>query len=452
MSASMPKETKPFSNADISGSSEELPGESVAVHPPSPLYDWTFRRVVWATLVLVFVGLSFWLLYRFNQVVFILFIAILMGTVIRPAVTWLNRRGLPRVAGVILVFLLLLALLIGFVLLLFPLIVEQGTTIAGAVPGYYQSLREWMANYPNQWVVRLSAFLPAILPSLAPKPQTGPQMLASAGQALDYVALTANVIFIATAIVLLAFHWTLSGPRTIQSLLLLVPTGQRESISELVSAIETKVGFYLAGQGVLCLVMGIMSLVAYLLIGLPNVLVLGLLAGVGEAVPLIGPLIGAIPAALMALSIGPAKLVWVIVVTIILHQTENYLLAPRIMRKAVGVNPFVSLLAFFAFGSLLGLGGVLMAIPMAAIIQLLLDRFVFHPEAMESEVSAGRDYASRLRYEAQNLAQGLRKQARLKKGGSDLRVKQIDQVMDEIEAITTDLDALLAQVHTSGAP
>jgi hypothetical protein len=171
-----------------------------------------------------------------------------------------------------------------------------------------------------------------------------------------------------------------------------------------------------------------------------------------EAVPLIGPLVGAIPAALVALSIAPAKLVWVIVATIILHQAENYLLAPRIMRKAVGVNPFVSLLAFFAFGSLLGLGGMLMAIPMAAIIQLLLDRFVFRPGTLEAEVSAGRDYASRLRYEAQDLAQGLRKQARFKKGGSDRRVKQIDQVMDEIEAITTDLDALLAQFRSSGAP
>jgi hypothetical protein len=154
----------------------------------------------------------------------------------------------------------------------------------------------------------------------------------------------------------------------------------------------------------------------------------------------------------MALSIGPGKLVWVIVVTIILHQTENYLLAPRIMRKAVGVNPFVSLLAFFAFGSLLGLGGVLLAIPMAAIIQLVLDRFVFHPSKLESEATAGRDYASRLRYEAQNLVRGLRRQTRLKKGGSALVVKQTDQVMDEIEAITTDLDALLAQVHISGAP
>ena len=128
--------------------------------------QWTFRRVMWATLVLVFVALGFWLLYRFYQVVFILFIAIVMGTVIRPVVTWLHRRGLPRIAGVILVYLLLLALLIGFVLLLFPLIVEQGTTIAAAVPGYYQSLREWMVNYPNQLIVRLSEFLPATLPGL----------------------------------------------------------------------------------------------------------------------------------------------------------------------------------------------------------------------------------------------------------------------------------------------
>jgi hypothetical protein len=175
-------------------------------------------------------------------------------------------------------------------------------------------------------------------------------------------------------------------------------------------------------------------------------------AGVMEAIPMIGPILGAIPAALVALSIAPAKIVWVIVATLVIQQVENSLLVPRIMRKAVGINPFVSLLAVFAFSSLLGLAGALMAIPLAAILQLLLDRFVFHPAAMEPEVSAGRDYASRLRYEAQDLAQDLRKQARFKKWGSDQRVKQIDHVLDEIETITTDLDSLLAQVRTSGEP
>lgn len=167
---------------------------------------------------------------------------------------------------------------------------------------------------------------------------------------------------------------------------------------------------------------------------------------------MVGPLLGAIPAALVALSLGPDKLIWVIVATVVIQQLENSFLVPRVMRKAVGVNPFVSLLAFFAFSSLLGIGGALMAIPMAAILQILLNRFVFHVGETEVEVSTGRDLASRLRYEAQDLAQDLRKQARLKKGGSDQRVQQSDHVLDEIETITTDLDALLAQVPTPGAP
>ena len=424
----------------------------MASPPPEQPDKWTFRRVVWATLVLVLVVLGFWLLYRFNQVVFILLIAIMLGTVIRPVATWLNRRGIPRLPAVMLVFLLLLALLIGFVLLAVPLIVTQATTIAAAMPGYYHGLRGGLTAYPNQWIVRLGGFLPETLPGLASNQPAGQLSMASAGQAWGYVKSAANIIFGGLVLLLMAFHWTLDGPRIIQSFLPLVPTGQRESIGELFSAMETKVGFYIAGQAVLCLVIGVMALVAYLLIGLPNVLVLALLAGGMEAVPLVGPLLGIIPAGLVALSIGPSRLVWVIIATLVIHQTENYLLAPRVMRRAVGVNPFVSLLAFFAFGSLLGLGGMLVAIPMAAIIQLLLDRFVFHKGTLESEASPGRDLASRLRYETQELAQGLQKQARIKKGGSVQRIKQMDQVMDEIETITTDLDALLAQVHTPEAP
>ena len=163
---------------------------------------------------------------------------------------------------------------------------------------------------------------------------------------------------------------------------------------------------------------------------------------------MVGPLLGAVPAALVALALGPDRMIWVIVSTIVIQQLENNLLVPRVMSKAVGVNPFVTLLAIFAFSSFFGIAGALMAIPMAAIIQLLLNHFVFHSTAMEPEVSAGRGYASRLRYDAQDLTQDLRKQARLKKGGSDLRIKQIDLVMDEIETITTDLDTLLAQAST----
>ena len=418
--------------------------------PLSQPHNWTFRQVVWATLVLVFVVLGFWLLYRFYLVVFTLFIAILIGTVIRPLVNWLYRRGFSRMTGVILVYVLVLVLLIGFGLLLFPLLIDQGITIAAQVPDYYQNLQTWMSSSPSQWIVSLSKSLPAKLPGLELPQQTGLQMLASADQAWNSIASLSKGIFLAIAILLLAFYWTLEGPRTIQALLPLIPKDQRQGTYDLISAMEGKVGYYIAGQGILCLIVGGMALVAYLLIGLPNALVLALIAGLFEAVPMIGPLLGAIPAGVIAFSIAPSKLLWVVVASTIIQQLENNLLVPRVMKKAVGVNPFVSLLSIFAFSSLFGIAGALMAIPTAAIIQILLNRFVFDPGTMGSEVSSGRDYASRLRYEAQDLAQDLRKQARVKKGGSDSRVEHINQVMDEIEAITTDLDALLANVPDAG--
>ena len=309
-----------------------------------------------------------------------------------------------------------------------------------------------MANHPNKIISGLSEFIPATIPGLGLLQQTDQQLLASAGQAIGYVSSAAVGIFIIAAIMVIAFHWTLEGQRTIQSFLQLFSIDQRESIGEMISAMEAKVGYYIVGQGILCLIIGVMALITYLLIGLPNALLLAVAAGVLEAVPMIGPLLGAIPAAVIALSISPGKMIWVIVATLVIQQVENSLLVPRIMRKAVGINPFVSLLSIFAFSSLFGIAGALMAIPMAAIIQLLFDRFLFNPVALESEVTAGRDYASRLRYEAQYLAKDLRKQSRLKKRGSDQSLKKIDKVMDEIEAITTDLDALLAEVHPSDSP
>ena len=298
-------------------------------------YDWTFRRIVWATLVLLSVVLGFWLIYRFNQVIFILFVAVVIGTVIRPAVAWLHQRGLPQTVGVISVYILLLVLLTGFLLLLFPLVSDQSKTIAAAIPDYYQNLRAWVITNPNQFLASLSEFLPATLPKFMPVQQTGQELMASAGQVAGYVGMLAKVLFTATIILVLAFYWTLNGPRIIQSYLLLVPQNQRESLSELFSAMESKVGFYMIGQALLCLVIGLMALVAYLLIGLPNALVLALIAGVLEAVPMIGPLLGAVPAALVALSIAPGKLIWVIIATIVIQQLENSLLVPRIMRKAV---------------------------------------------------------------------------------------------------------------------
>ena len=112
------------------------------------------------------------------------------------------------------------------------------------------------------------------------------------------------------------------------------------------------------------------------------------------------------------------------------------------MDESVGVNPIVTLLSIAAFGSLLGVIGAILAIPMAAIIQLLLYRFVLGPEAIEQEASEGRDSLSVLRYETQVLIQDMRQHIRHKELVPD---EEIDHVEDRIEAIATDLDSILAQ-------
>jgi predicted PurR-regulated permease PerM len=421
----------------------------MAANPISQPSQWTFRRVVWATLVVASVFFCFWLLYRFYNVFFTLFIAIVMGTVIRPAANWLSQKGIPRMAAVILIYLVFLILLGGFVWLLFPLLFEQGATIAREMPVYYQNFRNSLLHSPNSFVSRLGQVLPLLLPGFAPAPPVAQNVAASMEQIWQYVGGIAHVLFTTIVILTLTLYWTLDGPRITKSSLLLVPQDQREGISDLIAAMESKVGFYIIGQGILCLVIAIMALIAYTLIGLPNALVLALAAGVLEAVPMAGPVLGAVPAAIVAISISPSRLVWVVVATIVVQQLENNLLVPRVMKKTVGVNPFVTLLSIFAFGSLFGIAGALMAIPLAAIVQLTLNHFVFKESTVELEPAEGRNYASRLRYEAQELIKDLRKQSRNKKRGTDEKIVQIEQVMDEIESIAANLDALLAQANSS---
>ena len=412
----------------------------------SSLNQWTFRRVVGATLVFVGVLLCFWLLYRFYLVVFIAFIAIIIGTVIRPIVNWLYLHKLPKVVGVLLVYFIMFALVIAFLFLLFPLVFDQGLTIINSMPEYYQAIRAWLESSPNQLIISLSQIIPREVPDFSGLQQTGPDMLASTEQALAYVTSVSRGVFLAIVLLLLAFYWTLDGPRTIRSLLLLLPKPRRNDIKDMITEMEVKIGYFVLGKGVLSLAIGGLALIAYLIIGLPNALVLALIAGILEAVPMIGPILGAIPAGIIALSISPQKLAWVVGAILVIQQIESYYLTPRIMSKAVGVNPFVSLLSIFAFTSLFGIAGALMAIPIVAVIQLLLNHFVFHPADPESEASTGRDRSSRLHYQAKDLARDLRKQARLKKGGSAITEKQIDYIMDEIESTSTDLAVLLAEI------
>ena len=130
------------------------------------------------------------------------------------------------------------------------------------------------------------------------------------------------------------------------------------------------------GQGIVCATVCVLSLCTYALIGLPGAFFLAVLAGILEAVPVMGPIFAAIGPLVVAASQQPDKILWVLAGSVVIQQFENYVLVPRIMDKSVGVNPMMTLLSIVGFGTLFGLLGAVLAIPLAAVLQTLLDHFL----------------------------------------------------------------------------
>jgi predicted PurR-regulated permease PerM len=262
------------------------------------------------------------------------------------------------------------------------------------------------------------------------------------GQVLNATSSIFSGLFTLTAILLIGFHWTLEGESAIRTLLLYIPNDKREGAREIVGEIARRVGGYVRGQGIMALTIGIANFVIFLIIGLPAALAVAALAGLFEIIPVLGPTLGAIPAVLVAFSFDPSKVVWVIVAGALIQLVENNVLAPRVMHNTVGINPIVTLLAIVAFGALFGFAGLLLAIPIAAIIQIILDRSLLRPQPAGLEVPVGRDRLSKLRFDVQEFVVDVRKLAQRKATGT--AESEIDPVEDALEGIAMELDRVLS--------
>ena len=153
------------------------------------------------------------------------------------------------------------------------------------------------------------------------------------------------------------------------------------------------------------LAIGVASGLGYLVIGLPHVLALAVLAGLFEAVPLIGPILAAMPALLVAVPLGLPTVLGVLGFSALLQFLENNWLIPRVMSRAVGVSALVALVAVLAFGTLYGVLGIFIAIPLAAVLQVLLDRMVINVEPVPEAYGVTADPLAGLRFRIQGLRQ-----------------------------------------------
>jgi predicted PurR-regulated permease PerM len=292
-------------------------------------------------------------------------------------VDWLHRRGVSRALGVIIIYVLIAALVSGILALVLPLIVEQVTQIAQNLPQYYTSFRDTLVSSGNRFLQNIGLRVPPQFSSLLNRNKVDTeQVLTQVGQTLLYTNLIIKGMLSTLAIFLLAYYWTQEGTLVLRELLRFFPPQRRRNVREFLQLAENKLGGYVRGQGLLCLSIGTLAFIAYILIGLPYALVLAIFAGIMEMVPIFGPALGAGPALSVALSIGPNKAIWVVIATILIQLLENVFFVPRIMKSSTGVNPILVLLSLIAFSAVFGFMGALLALPLAVIIQLFVSRVV----------------------------------------------------------------------------
>lgn len=387
------------------------------------------RRFFQMNLVVLGVAACFALMYRFANALFILFVGIAVGMAVKPGVEWLRRRGVPRSVGALMIYLALGSTFCGAALLVTPAITEGMTALVARGPRQLESVREQMASSKSSTLRHLAG---------ARLPTPSPSKL-EAAKVVTYTGAFGRNLAAVAAVLVLGFYWTLEGDRRVRVLALFAPFERRRAILAFIAEVERTVGAYLRGQSLVCLVIGLMAFGIYRSMGLPHATALGLLYAIGEAVPVVGPIVGTAAAAVVALSVKPALVLWVGCAATFLQLTENYVLVPRIMGRTVGVSALVTLLAIAGFGSTLGVAGAILAIPIAAIMQLLLYRFLLGSDARAGDLPVGRGPLSVVRYEIHELTRDVRK--RLSVNDDPAATERIE---DAIEGIAYDLDRLLA--------
>jgi predicted PurR-regulated permease PerM len=419
--------------------------------PTLELPELSVRQLVTATLLVGLVAVAVWALFRFHQVILILLAGVFISTALQPAVAWLQRRGLSAGASVLVLFGALGLALALFVRFGAPLVADQAANIGEQLSNAYGGLVRWMSESSNLLLRRLAETLPA-QPGL---PADVPAAPAADGAGVEVaespfdqlwrtVGLFSSAVYKTIAIFFVTFFWTIESERVKRSAIALLPLNRRETTRDLITEIEDRVGGYVAGQGLLSLIIGTLSLVAYWIIGLPFALVLALIVALMEFIPVIGPLIGAIPSIVVALSISPTTALWVVVASLVIHQLESNVFGPRIMKRTLGMRPLVTLVAMTAFGTLFGVLGALVALPLTAIIQLLLERYMLN-NSPQTEPTGERDQIGLLRYQTQELVEDVRKVLRQRESAPTDEPPGTEHLEDTIEAIALDLDKLLGQ-------
>jgi len=318
----------------------------------------------------VLILLLFWTIFFLKNLVLIILMSIVIASAVEPAAQWLSRRKIPRLLAVILVYLSLAVALICVVyFLVLPLLSESGDFLKN-LPTYFNvdtvsntiDQSKFLSSQPIVSGLQNSINLGQIVDKI------NGAVAGLSNSAFNTVSSVFGGILSFLLMVVMSFYLSVERDGVGKFLKIITPLKHEGYIIDLWKRSQRKIGLWMQGQIILAVTIGVLVYLGLMLLNVPNALLLACLAGAFEIIPLFGPILASIPAiAISFVSGGFTAAILTAAFYLIIHQFENQLIYPLVVKKVVGVPPIVSIVALVAGFELAGFLGLVLSVPIAAI-------------------------------------------------------------------------------------
>jgi len=322
-----------------------------------------------------------WTAYLARGVILVVYVAALVAIGISPLVIAIERREnaltgnrVPRWLAILSIYLVIIGALVGIGMLVVPPLIAQARDLWTELPELLHRGQQFLID--RGLLTRELSVQEAVEKA----PGTGGDAFEAVLRGLWGVV---GGLFGLVTILILAFYFLLDSDVIVNSFVRIFPRGQRRRVDQACRRVTTKVSAWLGGQLFLAGVIGGSAALALWLMGVPYFYVLALIAAVGELIPIVGPLLSAIPAIAVAATVSWPLALGVTIFYVAQQQFENHVLVPKVMSRQVGISAAVVIVALMLGGSLMGIVGAILAVPSAAILHVLFEELA--PDAVDRE-------------------------------------------------------------------
>lgn len=313
-------------------------------------------------------------LFFVRDVILIVFVSLILASAFDPWIDFFQKHRIPRGLGILIIYLAIVLIIAGSIYLIIPPITIEIKELSKDFPFYWEKLSgsiESFRSYSDDhgWTQTIQDRLNDAQANVS-------ALETAAGGVFSTVFAFFGGIFSLLVVMVLTFYLTVEEHALKRMLRSLVPVKYQPYITHLVNRIQEKIGRWLRGQLVLSLIIFLLSWFGLTILGVKYALVLAIFSGLTELVPYLGPFIGAIPAVFIALTQSPGLALGVIVVYLIIQQLENNIIVPKVMQRAVGLNPIITIIAMMVGFKLAGILGIIIAVPAATALNIVLNDFI----------------------------------------------------------------------------